>query len=118
MPLASIQDEALGSLSQARVDLDVVPPWSNLKKATFAQLDDGAGTDVDVLLSEVDGELGTREDLLNDDSRRRGYLCCLFPQGQSLPPVASYVLTRLLPLANGYSGCAYSGERDRSFRRS
>lgn len=91
-------------LSQARIDPEVVPPWSNLKKATSSQLDDGAGTDVADSLSDAGGEMGSREDLMGDETRRRGYLCCVFRQGESLPPVASYVLTRLLSLANGYTG--------------
>ncbi len=91
-------------LSQARIDPEVVPPWSNLKKATSSQLDDGAGTAVNDVLSDAGGEMGSREDLMGDETRRRGYLCCVFRQGESLPPVASYVLTRLLPLANGYTG--------------
>ncbi|MEQ6916039.1 hypothetical protein [Halomonas aquatica] len=91
-------------LSQARIDPEVVPPWSNLKKATSSQLDDGADADVEDVVIEAGGESGTREDLLGDESRRRGYLCCVFRQGELLPPVTSYVLTRLLPLANGYTG--------------
>ncbi|MGM0984881.1 MAG: hypothetical protein ACQEXG_15905 [Pseudomonadota bacterium] len=91
-------------LSQARIDPEVVPPWSNLKKATASQLDDGAGTNVDEVISRVGGELGTREELLDDDSRRRSYLCCVFERNASLPPVTCYVLTRLLPLAGGYTG--------------
>ena len=91
-------------LSQARIDPEVVPPWSNLKKATASQRDDGAATGVTNALSEAGGKMDSRENLLGDESRRRGYLCCVFPQGEPLPPVASYVLTRLLPLANGYTG--------------
>lgn len=90
-------------LSQARIDPEVVPPWSNLKKASQEQLDDGAGIDVDAVLAEAGGEVGLSEMMLGDESRRRRQ-CCAFPSASSLPPVASYVLTRLLPLNHGYSG--------------
>lgn len=96
--------ERWAELSQARIDPEVVPPWSNLKKASQEQLDDGAGIDVDAVLAEAGGEVGTRERMLDDESRRRGYLCCVFPCSSSLPAVASYVLTRILPLTHGYVG--------------
>ncbi len=73
--------------------------WSNLYRATWEELDHGAGISVREALSELRAdELGTREAVLADASRRRNYLCALFAVGRPLVPIGAYVLTRVAPI--------------------
>lgn len=45
---------------------------------------------------------GTREVIIDDTSRRRGYLGVTFPQAALDVPIAAFVLTRVLPLMKGF----------------
>jgi hypothetical protein len=90
-------------LSQARLDKTVTPAWSTLRKASEQELNYAADISVRAALYGIGGTLGTRADQIDDDSRRRSYMCTVFPKGNRDVPVAAYVLTRVLPLANGWS---------------
>lgn len=78
-----------GSRAQTfRVDLD--------------ELDSAAGVDCTSLLIAAGATaVGSREDLLRDDGRRRGYLAATFADASTLVPVVAYVLTRVAPIAVG-----------------
>lgn len=76
--------------------------WSNLYMASWEELDAGAGASVRDILSGLGAErFGNREGLIGDSSRRRNYLCVLFPEDRPLVPVAAYVLTRVAPIVHG-----------------
>lgn len=47
-------------------------------------------------------EVGTREEIYGDTSRRRTYQAVMFPRGDSTVPLAAYVLTRVLPMYRGF----------------
>jgi serine/threonine protein kinase len=93
-------DRIMIELRQARINNDKL--WSNVYKATPAELDAGAGCDVGELLYAWGGVgYGTREEVVGDDSRRRNDMCVTgSPNVEHLPAVA-YLLTRVLPLAAG-----------------
>ena len=90
-------------LSQARLDTSATPAWSTLRRATERELNDAARAMVRSILNDFGGDLGTRAQVLDDVSRRRKYLCTLFPSDNQIVPIAAYALTRVLPLANEWS---------------
>jgi hypothetical protein len=73
--------------------------WSSLFKPTFAELDEAAEADVNRELRSAGAvNVGTREALLGDTSRRRTFPCVVFERGDEHVPVLAFVLTRVLPL--------------------
>ena len=90
-------------LSQARLDRSATPAWSTLRRATERELNDAAQAKTRFILNEFGGDLGTRAQLLDDASRRRGYFCTVFARDSQEVPIAAYALTRVLPLANEWS---------------
>jgi hypothetical protein len=73
--------------------------WGNVRKATREQLDDVLEDDVaDLLIGCGALDLGTKEEVLFDDGRRRNYLAATFPAGDSVVPLTVYTLTRVLPI--------------------
>jgi hypothetical protein len=76
------------------------PPFTdtNKKKATEAELDEGAGFAVRPFLHALGGTLGTKEVLLDADDRKRGDLTLIGACGNRELMVAGYVVTRVLPL--------------------
>lgn len=76
-------------------------------KATWQDLDLVLGSSAaDFLLGVGATAVGTKEDTIGDASRRRGYLVMVSPEDQPTPPLAAYVLTRVLPLMNGFGSSA------------
>lgn len=76
--------------------------WSNLYKASLAELSKGAGLDVREILFDAGAlEVGTRSEVLVDGGRRRAESCVLFRAGELRVPAVAYALTRVLPLFNG-----------------
>jgi hypothetical protein len=74
----------------------------NLFAASEDELDDGAGVSVAHQLARHGADrTGTREELLNDDSRARARLGIRFGDHADLVPVIAYVCTRVAPVANG-----------------
>lgn len=47
-------------------------------------------------------DVGSREDIYGDTSRRRTYQAVTFARGDATVPVAAYVLTRVLPMYRGF----------------
>lgn len=88
-------------LSQARVKNGACPLWSNLMRATHEQLMAGSGLDIRSALTDHDASYGTREKVLRDKNRRRGYFCAAFAPGNREAPLMAYAFTRVLPLLNG-----------------
>lgn len=73
--------------------------WANLFKADHATLDRGAGVSVARELRGVGAsDVGSRELLLGDSSRRRSFLCATFDLREQRVPVLAFLLTRALPL--------------------
>ena len=91
-------EESFVELSQARIKTHEPPFHSNLFKATERELDDGARLSVRKELEKLGARAGTREKVLGDPSRRRGYFCAAYQADDDLPAIASYVLSRILPL--------------------
>ena len=74
---------------------------SSINKAELAELDSVAGGDIKHLLIEAGAtRVGTRGELLNDTSSRKGYTCAVDATGSAehLGPVV-YFATRILPIA-------------------
>lgn len=89
-------------LRQARIKRGSPEQWSNLFQATKAELDQGAGVDLFALLQHAGAQCsGYRATILKDTSRRKNYICTLFPKHNCLVPVVAFVATRVLPLYNG-----------------
>mgnify|MGYP002629763491 FL=1 len=73
--------------------------WSNLFKATHGELDAGAGVDVAEVLSRFGGDqVGTREDVIGDDGRRKTFMCVAGEVDAEHLPAIAHFLTRVLPL--------------------
>jgi len=79
-------------------------PWSQLFKASIAQLNQGAGLKV-VKVLEDEGAIGvgTKEAILGETNRRRMMLCATFLEESQIFPSVAYLLTRVIPLCNGFS---------------
>jgi hypothetical protein len=84
---------------QARLKSKTPPSTdTNKKKATEAEVDEGAGFAVRPFLHALGGTLGTKEALLDADDRKRGDLTLIGAKGNRELMVAGYVVTRVLPL--------------------
>lgn len=80
---------------------DAAAGWGNVRKATRDQLDEVLDGDVaDLLIGAGALDLGTREEVLFDDGRRRSYVVVTFPAGDPVVPLAAYTLTRVLPIVD------------------
>ena len=90
--------EAFAELSQAKVKRMEPPYHSNLCKADEHELDVGAGCSVRNCLEALGAEFGSREEVLKDSSRRRGYCCVKMNRHDLETAISAYVLTRVLPL--------------------
>lgn len=89
-------------LSQARVDKTKTPNWSNLKMASINDLNKGAGFSVNQIPGILQSEIGLREDILEDVSNRKNYLCILFEKDNQKIPISAYLMSRVYPLINFY----------------
>ena len=91
-------------LRQARItDQGSFKPWSQLFKASPFQLNQGAGMNVfEVLKQEGASAIGTKENLLGETNRRRKMLCATFHPSTHMFPSVVYLLTRVIPLSNGF----------------
>lgn len=67
-------------------------------------LDQGAGLSLFSELRKVGAEVGTKQELLGESGKRSPYLCALFSKDNLWVPVIIYTATRILPIANGYTG--------------
>jgi hypothetical protein len=73
--------------------------WSNLYKASLADLNAAAGVNVVRELRAVGATaLGTRGEVLGDDGQRRSFMCVTFDPNASVVPIIAFVLTRAAPL--------------------
>jgi hypothetical protein len=87
-------------LRQARIKDDKL--WSNLFKTEPSELDDGAACDVGALMAEWGATgYGTRGEVWNDESNRRGDMCVVAPVDVDHLPAVVFMATRVLPLARG-----------------
>jgi hypothetical protein len=72
-------------------------------KAAWTDLDSILGSSAAELLMTLGATAtGTKEEVLSDTGRRRGYLVMLSGEGEPVPPLAAYILTRVLPLMSGF----------------
>ncbi len=67
-------------------------------------LDQGAGLSLFSELRKAGAEVGTKQELLGDTGKRSPYLCASFPKENLWVPIIIYTATRILPIANGYTG--------------
>ena len=76
------------------------PPFTdtNKRKATEAELDEGAGFPVRPFLHRLGGTLGTKEALLGATDRKRGDLTLIGAAGNRDLLLAGFVITRIHPL--------------------
>jgi len=90
-------------LSQARLIADSDPIRTTKKKATPIELLEGAGgISAERELEKLGARFGTREQLLGDTGRRRGYICTVFPDGDVTVPPTAFALVRVLPVWHQY----------------
>ncbi len=76
--------------------------WSNLQRATFAEIEGWLGSSVNEFLSSIGAsKLMTREELFGDEGRRRNELASSFESVNFMAPFAIFALTRPLPLLKG-----------------
>ncbi len=84
------------NLEQARMKDE---NWSGTFKASVAELDAGCGADTAAILEQFGvRKIGTRGEMLGDESSHKGKLCAFFPKDAELLPIAAYVITRLSPI--------------------
>lgn len=67
-------------------------------------LDQGAGLSLFGELKKAGAEVGTKQELLGDTGKRSPYLCASFSKENLWVPIIIYIATRILPIANGYTG--------------
>ncbi|MEN6620940.1 MAG: hypothetical protein ABFD50_05285 [Smithella sp.] len=67
-------------------------------------LDQGAGLSLFSELRKAGAEVGTKQELLADTGKRSPYLCASFSKENLWVPIIIYTATRILPIANGYTG--------------
>lgn len=100
MGLYPVDGGLMAELKQARVKDGL---WSTAVKADQAELDAGAGADVEASLRAHGATgVGTRAEVLGDPSKRRNYMCMTVPSDNLDAPSVAHFLTKVLPLANGY----------------
>ena len=76
--------------------------WSNLQRATYAEIESWLGSNVDALLESTGASaLVTRGELFGDEGRRRNELATSFAHGNAMAPLTLFALTRPLPLLKG-----------------
>lgn len=76
--------------------------WSNLQRATYPEIQNGLGSDVNNFLNLLGcSELTTREKLFNDEGRRRNELSCSFESDNYMEVFVIFAMTRPLPLLKG-----------------
>jgi len=90
-------------LSQARLIAETDPIRTTKKKASEAEIMEGAGGIAPrAAFARIGAKFGTREELLGDTGRRRSYLCALFPIESAAVPAVAFTLSRVLPVWNRY----------------
>lgn len=81
------------------VQSDAKNPFGSVRQATLTELDFLLGDSAAALFTEAGAlDVGTREEVLGDTSRRRNYLCVTFQSGDSTVPLVAHTLTRVLPV--------------------
>ena len=74
------------------------------RKATEIQLPEGAGgLAPKPELEKLGARFGSREKVLGDTDRRRGYLCAAFPTEDQVVPAVAFTIARVLPVWNRYA---------------
>lgn len=88
------------ALAEIRVARCKDANWSNMFKTTRSEMKSIIGKDIGSFLSQFGAvEVETRETALRDTSNRRGDLCVVFDDDESLVPVVAYFVTRILPIS-------------------
>jgi serine/threonine protein kinase len=99
MSFNKVEPGLMAELRQARI---VNPElWSNPKKASFEELDAGAGVDVgDTLIRFGALAIGTRGEVLGETNKQRTFPCVVLPADSEHGPAVAHFLTKVMPLAN------------------
>ena len=80
------------------------PNWPQARKIEMSQFDEIAGESaIDVLREAGALKCGTRAEVLGDTSRRRGFLCIMFPMENTIVPLLAYSITRPLAILRGFT---------------
>lgn len=88
------------AVAEIRVARCKDPHWSNMFKTSRSEMKSIIGKDIETFLGQFGAvEVATREAALGDTSNRRGDLCVLFEDDNSLVPVVAYFVTRILPIS-------------------
>ena len=87
-------DECYVELMQAQMGENDHP---TLRKVELEELSQGAGCDVEAVLTKMGAKVGTRASLIGDTSKRRSRYCARFPSRATEVAVVAYVLTRIAP---------------------
>jgi len=91
-------------LQISRIKPDSPQMWSSTHKGQEDDFTLLIGDDwQEALLSAGAAQVGSREKVLGDDSRRRQYLCAVLETEDAVLPVVAYSLTRILPLLSIWS---------------
>ncbi len=95
-------------LKQARVKYESPNEWSGLFKATREELDAGCGEDVFEFLRESGAlEVGNKEAVTGISDKQRSWPTALYSSEDHFSPVLAFILTRVIPLLNGYNPQLY-----------
>ncbi len=90
-------------LRQARLVENTPKQWSRCFKASLKELREGAGLNCVKVLRRAGAEaIGTKQDVFEDNGKRRDFLCATFKSEAQWPPILAYVVSRILPLMRGY----------------
>lgn len=93
---------AFCELQQARLEIHGSRMRVVRRKATEAELDEGARVHVAGVLKQLGAlAVSTREEVFDDTSRNRSYLCVAFDPDDRKVPLGAFILTRVLPPLNG-----------------
>lgn len=74
--------------------------WSNMFQTTEAEMRQIIGMPLASFLKKFGAiEVGRKEDVFGDTSNRRNELCVVFNDDDSLVPIVTYFVTRVLPIS-------------------
>ena len=74
--------------------------WSSPRKTDLDGLNDECGFDVESALVDIGAHgVGTREELIGTENRRRTDLCVLFEANEMIVPLAAFAAVRVIPMS-------------------
>ena len=99
------ESECWVELAQARVDPTDHVMRATTKLASLEELNAGAQLNCEEILLDAGAlRVGTKRELLGDESKRSSFLIAIFEKENERVPIAAYALTKILPLIHEYAG--------------